>query len=254
MRRVGTPAYAGLVLRTVAPAAVLLCAGGASAFEIESGNPDLNMRLDNTVRYTLGQREQSQNPGLLHNFIYDEGDSKFKKGDVVTNRIDLLTEFDLNYKNTYGARVSAAAWYDRAYDDHSVTSPTGFATAYNGNHYNSTVARYVNGPSAEFLDAFVWGNFNVGNVPVNVKVGRQTNVWGEGLLIGAHAISYSQSPVDGIKAATNPGIETKEVFLPIGQVHVNAQVADNLTLVGQYFYEWTPTRVPAAGTYLMGAD
>lgn len=249
-----TPATAGLALRAVAAAAALMCLGAASAAEIELDNPDMKMRLDTTVRYTGGVRAEKQDPRLLKNFIYDEGDSKFNRGDVVTNRLDLLSEFDVSYKNKFGARVSAAGWYDHAYDDHSVSSPAGMVTAYRGNQYNSTVSRYVNGPSGEFLDAFVWGNFDLGKVPVNVKFGRQTNVWGEGLLIGAHAISYSQSPVDGVKAATNPGIETKEVFLPIGQLHASAQVTDNLTLVGQYFYEWKPTRIPHAGTYLMGAD
>lgn len=241
-------------LRGVAAAVMLACAGGAAAFEIELQNPDVKMRWDNTVRYTLGSRVESQDQRLLRNPVYDEGDKKFGKGDIVTNRLDLLTEFDVSYKGKIGARVSGAAWYDNAYDDHSVTAPTGTATAYTNNTYNSTVQRYVNGPSGEILDAFVWTNFALGNTPVNVKVGRQTNVWGEGLLIGAHAVSYGQSPVDGVKAVTNPGIETKEVFLPIGQIHVSTQVTDSLTLVGQYFYDWVPTRVPHAGTYLMGAD
>jgi hypothetical protein len=250
----GIPILAGHALRGIAAAAAFVCAGQALAGEIEVSNPDLKVRLDTTVRYTAGVRTEKPDSRLLNNYIYDEGDSKFDRGDMVTNRVDLLTEFDVSYKSRVGARVSASAWYDHAYDDHSVRSPAGFATAYRNNEYNNEVARYVNGPSGEILDAFVWANLDLGKVPVNVKVGRQTNVWGEGLLLGAHAISYGQSPVDGVKAAINPGVETKEVFLPVGQVHASAQVTDNLTLVGQYYYEWKPTRIPHAGTYLMGAD
>lgn len=241
-------------LRAVAAAAALLCGGGAVAGEIAMDNPDLKIRADATVRYTGGWRMEGQDSRILANYIYDEGDSKFKKHDMVTNRLDLLGEFDVNYKNTVGARVSASGWYDQAYDDHTVTSPAGFSTAYYNNQYNNEVARYINGPSGEILDAFAWTNVNLLGVPVNFKLGRQTNVWGEGLLLGAHAISYAQSPIDGVKAATNPGIETKEVFLPVGQLSVSAQVTDSLTLVGQYYYEWKPTRIPHAGTYLMGAD
>jgi hypothetical protein len=250
----GIPNLAGLAVRGIAAAAAIACAGHALAGEIEVSNPDLKVRLDATVRYTGGVRTEKPDSRLLKNFIYDEGDSKFDRGDMVTNRLDLLTEFDVSYRSKVGARVSASAWYDQAYDDHSVRSPAGFATAYRNNQYNNEVARYVNGPSGEILDAFVWANLDLGKVPVNVKVGRQTNVWGEGLLLGAHAISYGQSPVDGVKAAINPGVETKEVFLPVGQIHASAQVTDNLTLVGQYYYEWKPTRIPHAGTYLMGAD
>lgn len=241
-------------LRGVTAALALAWVGGASAFEVETGNPDVTMRWDNTIRYTAGVRVEDQDKKLMRNPVYDEGDSKFDRGDVVTNRLDLLSEFDVSYRGKFGARVTGAAWYDHAYDDHSVTAPTGTATAYRNDKYNGTVKRYVNGPSGEILDAFVWTNLDLGTVPLNLKVGRQTNVWGEGLLIGAHAISYGQSPVNGVKAVTNPGIETKEVFLPIGQVHASAQLTDSVTVVGQYFYDWEPTRVPHAGTYLMGAD
>ena len=248
---------AGLAPRAIAAAAAavaLACAFPALAGEIAVANPDIKMRFDTTVRYTGGFRMEGQDQRLLRNYIYDEGDSKFDKHDMVTNRLDLLTEFDVSWRNKIGARVSAAGWYDEAYDDRSVRSPAGFLTAYRNAEYNNEVKRYVNGPSGEILDAFVWGNVDLGPVPLNIKVGRQTNVWGEGLLLGAHAISYAQSPVDGVKAAINPGVETKEVFLPIGQIHLSAQVTDALTLVGQYYYEWKPTRIPHAGTYLMGAD
>jgi hypothetical protein len=238
--------------------AVLLACGcaSASAIELETGNPDLRIRWDNTVRYNLGVRTESQDPRLMSGATYDEGDSKFKAGDIVTNRVDLLSEFDVNYRSQFGARVSAAAWYDDAYKNHGVTStaPGGVPTSYFNNTYNSSVSRYVNGPSGEILDAFVWTNFNLGETPVNIKLGRHTLVWGEGLLLGGHAISYSQSPSDGVKAVTSPGIETKEVFLPLNQISAKAQVTNDLTLAAQYFLEWKPTRVPNAGTYLMGAD
>ena len=135
-----------------------------------------------------------------------------------------------------------------------MSSPAGQATSYNNNRFNDQVNRFVHGPSGEVLDAFVWSNFDLGSVPVNVKLGRHTVVWGEGMFIGAHAISYGQSPVDGMKAVSSPGIETKETFLPINQLTFKAQVTDKLSLAGQYALDWKATRVPYAGTYLMGAD
>lgn len=229
---------------------------GANAFEFETGNPDLSIRWDNTVRYNLGVRMEGQDSRILNNPAYDESDAKFGKHDIVTNRLDFLTELDANYRGKFGARLSASAWYDHAYRDRSVTSPApgGVPTSYFNDRYNSTVNRYVHGPSGELLDAFLWTNFNAGDVPINLKVGRHTNIWGEGLLLGQHAISYSQSPVDGVKAVTSPGIETKEVFLPVGQISAKAQVTDNLSVAGQYFYEWESTRAPHSGTYLSGSD
>lgn len=173
----------------------------------------------------------------------------------MTNRLDLLGEFDLNFKKQFGARVSAAAWNNQAYNDTSVhTVVPGYSSSYTGNNYDDTVKRYVRGPSGEILDAFVWTNFRIGDTPINLKIGRHTNYWGEGLLVGAHAISYSQAPADGVKASTSPGIETKEVFLPLGQVSGRAQLTDNLSVAGQYFYEWKNTRLPYGGTYFAPAD
>lgn len=244
-------------LSAVAAAVMAVAAGHAGAFQIDLGNPDLKMRWDNTVRYNLGTRIEAQDKRILASPSYDESNAKFSKGDIVTNRIDVLSEIDFSYAGKLGVRVSAAAWYDDAYSDRSVSSPAAggaIPTSYFGNTFNNQVKRFVNGPSAEFLDAFVWSNFKLGEVPVNVKLGRHTVVWGEGLLIGGHAISYGQAPVDGVKAVASPGIETKEVFLPVSQLSFRAQITDKLSLAGQYFLEWKPTRVPNGGTYLMGAD
>lgn len=243
------------VMRLHAIASVLaLWGGSAAAVELDTGNSDLKIRWDNTVRYNLGARMEKQDPRILAGSSYDEGDAKFAKNRIVTNRLDLLSEFDLNYMGRYGGRVSASAWYDQAYDKHGVTSPAGIAPSYYGSEYNSKVKRYQNGPSAEFLDAFGWANFNLGDVPVNVKLGRHAIVWGEGVFIGAHAISYSQAPTDGQKAVSSPGIETKEVVLPLNQLSFKAQLTSDLTIAGQYFLEWKETRAPNGGAFLTGAD
>jgi hypothetical protein len=236
---------------------LLILGAGNSAWAdaIELPNPDYQLRWDNTVRYTLGVRTEGQDGRIINNPSYDESDGKFDKGDVVTNRLDLLSELDFSYMNDWGARLSAAGWYDQAYEDRTVDpSNPAYGTSYDKGHYSSQVSRYVNGPSGELLDAFVWKNMSLAGALVNVKVGRQTNYWGEGLLFAAHSISYSQAPTDGVKAVTSPGIEIKEVFLPVGQISARAQVTDSLTLAMQYFYEWDSTRLPYGGTYFGPAD
>lgn len=236
---------------------LLLGATGASAFEIPTDNPDLRIRFDNTVRYNLGVRAEGVDSGIANNPNYDESDRKFGRGDVITNRLDILSEFDVAFRERYGLRVTGAFWYDNAYHDTDVNpNPAlrGYVSGYNGDRYNSDVRRYYRGPSGELLDAFVYGRVDAGTVPVDVKIGRHVIYWGEGLLFGAHAISYSQAPLDGRKAVSSPGIETKEVFLPVGQVSAKAQLSPNLSVAGQFFLEWDPTRVPAGGTYLAPAD
>ena len=83
---------------------LLASAGTAGAFEIDTGNPDLSLRWDNTIRYNLGYRAQSQDPAILGNPNFDDGDRNFSNGSIVTNRIDLLSEFDFVYQRRFGFR------------------------------------------------------------------------------------------------------------------------------------------------------
>ena len=43
--------------------AFLVFASSSQAMEIDTGNPDVVLRWDNTLRYNLGQRTQGQDPG-----------------------------------------------------------------------------------------------------------------------------------------------------------------------------------------------
>jgi Protein of unknown function (DUF1302) len=236
-------------------AATLLAATSAVAIEIDTGNPDMTVRWDNTIRGNLGVRIGKQDARILANPNYDESDGKFDRGDFVTQRLDLLSEFDLNYKKIAGFRITGAAWYDYAYHDTTVrTRVPGFASSYLNDRYNNQVTRYTRGPSGEILDAFAWFSFRIADKPANLKVGRHTNYWGEAYVLGAHAISYSQSPLDGVKAVNSPGIELKEVFLPLGQTYFKFQPTPDLALAAQYFYEWKPSRLPNGGTFFGPAD
>ncbi|MDF3842954.1 DUF1302 family protein [Pseudomonas citronellolis] len=250
------PTASRAATKAITFASVLGLVSPAWAFSIDTGNPDVDLRFDNTVRYTLGWRMESPDSRIYHNNHYDESDLKFDKGDLVQNRVDLLTELDMSYQRRMGFRLSAASWYDNAYKDDDVKTWSGstFDSSYDHNNYSHTTERYYRGPSGEILDAFVFNRFDLGSVPVNVRAGRHTVFWGEGLLFPGHAISYSQAPIDGRKAVANPGTETKELFLPLGQVSAQAQVTSNLSLAAQYFYEWSPTRAPEGGTYFGNTD
>jgi hypothetical protein len=227
----------------------------ALAVEIPTGNSDLSIRWDNTLRYLGGVRMEQRDGRIANNPTADEGDFRFDKHQVVANRLDLFTEMDIVYKGKFGARVSAAAWYDHAYRDDTVkTNPAlPFASSYIDNKYSDFTNRYYHGPSGELLDAFVFGNFQLGEIPLSVKAGRLSTYWGMATFYGG-GIAYGQQPVDGRKAAANPGIETKETFLPLTQLIAQAQVTDTVSLSAQYYFEWKRTRIPEGGTYLAGTD
>ncbi|KXB32370.1 hypothetical protein AT959_01355 [Dechloromonas denitrificans] len=245
-------------IRPIVLAVAALGAGGnAAAFNIDTGNEDLEVRWDNTIRYNVAGRTKGRNPLIAGNQAYDQGTFSKDRGDAVANRIDLLTEFDLSYKKMLGFRFSGAGWYDGAYGDDPHPNPKFAAIGeYNGNHYSSYTKRYYQGPAGEVLDAFVFANFDLGNVPTKVRGGRHTVFWGEALFLGGalHGISYSQMPLDLQKGFATPGVEAKELFRPLNQVSGQVQVTDTLSLAGQYFLEWEPYRYPEGGTYLGPAD
>lgn len=242
--------------------AVLLC-GHAQAFEINSGNPDLDIRWDNTVRYNLGIRGESLDSNIGNSATNQLSDYRFRRaGDVVGNRIDLLSEFDLTYKKNTGFRVSGSAWYDAAYSGKAKFNPgiepvSGLPYSqigsYTNNQYSSYTKRYYAGPSGEILDAFAYTKFDLGSVPVNVKAGQHTIYWGESLF-SLDSIAYAQAPVDVAKALSNPGSQAKELFLPVPQISAAAQLTDTFALAGQYMLGWKASRFPEGGTYLGLSD
>lgn len=255
------PRLAPAAVRALAAACTcgaVLASPPAHAVRIDTGNPELELRLDTSLRYNLGVRTERIDPALGNSPNYDETDYSFKRGQVMMNRIDLLSELDASWNNRFGLRVSAAAWADFAYDGKARTNPGevfpglpySAIGSYADNGYSSSVKRFYKGPSGEILDAFVFANFD----RVKLKAGQMTNFWGESLFTQFHGIAYSQAPLDGRKATSSPGIGAKEVFLPIPQLSAQFQLTPELSLGAQYVLGWKPNRLPDGGTYFGAAD
>ncbi|MNF37434.1 hypothetical protein D3C84_183550 [compost metagenome] len=230
-------------------------ANQANAFSIDSGNPDLTMSLDTTIRYNQGWRVDGRDKTLANNVNFDEGNYLFDKGDVMLSRLDIFSEFDLNWQNRYGIRVSGAGWYDHNFPDESESAPGLEARAnYRNNRFSGVVDRYYAGPSAEFRDYFVWGNFNIGSTELNAKLGNFAWLPGEFLFGNGSSVSYAMTPNDGLLSDLSPGASAKETALPIGQFGTTWQLLPELSLNFQYTYEFEPSRVSEGGTYFAVAD
>jgi hypothetical protein len=235
---------------------IVLGLSAAQAVEIDVGNADLAIRWDNTARYNYMLRVESQDPNILNSANSDDGDRNFNKG-TVSNRIDLLSELDVVYKKSWGVRISGAGWYDaaaRKLDNTSVATSNHLVNGQQALGMSDTAKRYHQGLSGEILDAFVFGRADLGEMPLNFKLGRHTTFWGEALLSPIHSLSYGQAPLDLRKAAAVPGTEAKELFLPRNALSAQLQINPELSLAGQYFLDWAPFRIPEAGSYLGAGD
>ena len=227
--------------------------GPAYAFEVDTGNPDLSVRFDNTLRYNLGVRTQGQSAAILKTPANGNSDAKFGNGDIITNRVDLLSELDVVYKENFGFRLSTAAWGDGAYDSKEKIGPLG-SSYYPNTNYTDYVNRWNRGPSGEILDAFVFTRFELGDTTSMLRAGKHNIYWGESLFTFVHGVSYGQGPVDARKATINPGTEAKELFLPLNQISLTSQVSDTLTLAAQYYLDWGYTRIMDGSTYFGVTD
>ncbi len=227
--------------------------GIAHAFTFDAG-PDWAVNFDNSIQYTAGWRAQAIDPKIGNHLFFSQGDYKFPdKGDMVTSRIQDLVEFQAIYKRNQGVRMTGSVWKDFAYDDVARTNPNhpAFAAlnAYPSGHYSDYTKRYFL-QGGELLDAFAFLNTEVAGTPVYLKAGRLTQFWGNSFFFGFSNIAYSQHPLDYIKGFSQPGSEVKELFLPRKQVMLSADLSPELSVTGQYFFEFRPNRYPESATYL----
>jgi hypothetical protein len=98
---------------------------------------------------------------------------------------------------------------------------------------------------AEIFDAFVFANFDIGEIALGIRAGRHTIYWGNSLLAGGAIIS---------KAFAVPGTDAKELFMPTSKLSAVYQVSENITLNAYYGFEHRRHRLPKSGTYFSPAE
>lgn len=255
-RRTLAIAVMAAMAQVVAPA--------ASAMEFDTNDTDLKVRWDNTVKYSTIYRLHNPDAGQLAaaavaapagpGSAADDGNRNFKKG-IASNRLDLLSEFDVVSGGNKGLRISGAAWYDDVYqhgnDNDAPATSNNLTASYN--QFNSKTRNAV-GQGSRLMDAFVFTRGEIGDMPASIRVGRHAVIYGETLMSGANGIAGAQGPVDIVKAATVPGAQVKEFLLPTNQISANLQPTDKVSLGGYYQFKWEKSPLFAPGSFLSPAD
>ncbi len=255
--------HARLITRTAMACAALGAASGAQSMELDSGNPDLSLRFDNTVKASTMYRLRDADPTLTQSFNaqgaaqalnFNAGDQNFSKRGFVSERVDLLSEFDAVYQGRFGLRVSAAGWYDRAYQrgTDAPNDPTNGQSPYN---QFADDTQQESGRKAELMDAFVFGSTTLANGgKVSGRLGQYTLLYGESLFFGDNGIAAAQGPTDVAKLMSSPNAQFKETAIPVPQLSGQWQVTPNFSLGGYVQFQWKESRVPAAGSYFSTAN
>jgi len=232
----------------------------SNAFKFETDS-DLEINWDTKVKYSAVYRLKDISPKVADGEPaipppgpqLDDGDRNFHKG-IVSNRLDIFSEFDATYKQV-GLRVSAAAWYDTIYNkSNDNTSGTINSLSVPAGEFTKAT-RDVMGRDAEILDAFIFFRSDpYAERPFMFRLGNHTVVYGESLFFGANGIAQAQSPTDLIKLLGVPGSQFKEIIRPVGQISGQVQITPKFSVGAYYQYDWDSTRLPASGSYLSDAD
>ena len=112
--------------------------------------------------------------------------------------------------------------------------------------------RYYSGGRSKLLDVYVFSGWRFDNdTMLDVKAGRHIESWGESLFYPG--VNGVQNPSDAVKAS-QPGVEVKEVLLPVGQFSGSFRLNPQLTFGAYVQYEWKGTELPPVGSYLSSSD
>lgn len=257
---------------TKIPLAVAVAAGmsgQASAYSFYVG--DVEAQFNTTLSAGVGWRTQNQDKGLIaqgnlgpsyapgganenigsSTNNYDDGNLNFDKGDtyskIVKGNSELFLNYDLNgdYLTRVGALVRGRYWYDfELKDERRAVDDVGQRRSLNSRAKD-------NASGGEILDAYVFTDWYLGDVPLSVRYGKQVLSWGESTFIqgGINTIN----PID-VPAFRAPGSELKDALLPVEMLYMSAGVTENITLEAFVQTDWAPVRPDDCGTFFSTND
>jgi len=179
----------------------------------------------------------------------DAGNLNYNAGESFSKIFKGVHELDVHYENV-GVFVRGMYFYDFAMmkDDRASSNPlTGEVfDPCRDDEADEQVCHDV-----RLLDAYVYGDFEIADMPFSVRLGDQVISWGESTLI-SHGISEI-NPVD-VARLRAPGAEVKEAFIPFGALWGSLGITDNFNVEMFYQYSWEKTILPPPGSYFSNND
>jgi len=176
------------------------------------------------------------NGGTGYTQTGDDGRLNFKKGETFSKIFKGVHDLELRYRDS-GAFIRGKYWYDFELKDESRL----FKDISDSNRKEAAQSS-----GAQILDAFVYHNYSVGDLPGTVRLGRQVVSWGESTFIGNSINSIN--PLDAA-AFRRPGAEIKEGLIPVNMLYVSQSLSDRLSMEAFYQLEWDQTISDNCGTF-----
>ncbi len=238
---------------------ILFCATANAAEFYLGDDDDITISITSQLSIGASWRLKDIDPDLIAavnggtgaSNTTDDGNLNFQKDKTFSKIIKGVHDINVS-KDDFGAFVRFKYWYDqelknesRAHGHINTSYIPGVPLSDEGFSDNAKFS------GAALLDAYVYGAFDFGEVPVEIRLGRQVVSWGESTFIQGGI--NTTNPFD-VSALRRPGAELKEGLLPVGMLYVNAGMTENLSIEAYYQYEWDKTQVDGCGTMFSSAD
>ena len=227
--------------------------GLAAAAPAQAFNFDLGEEVSGSLDITLGyanefRTEDSQSEDLVpfnRGLNYLSEARTPNAGDMVSQVFSATFELGLDWRN-FGLVSSVAAKYDTEIMDKQLDRGQLAGT---GVQWSESTRKYAGNP-VDLLDAYVWGSFEVGENPLEVRIGKQVVNWGEGLFF---LDGVSSQVALNINKLVTPGAELKEAYIGNRGIFAQLGIGDASSMEAYVFEEWNRAEFPTQGTFY-GSD
>ncbi|MEH6577655.1 MAG: DUF1302 family protein [Amphritea sp.] len=226
----------------MAAAVCLIMASQAQAIQLDfdedselSGNLDITLGYAAAIRATDADRAGWVTaPNVASDMRVPDA------GDLISNVFKANAELGIDWRN-YGLVSNFAYQYDTEIMDGD-QADIGLA---NGSNWTDAAEDY-SGSASDVLDLYVYGTFDIGENPLELRVGKQVINWGEGLFF-LDGVS-TQVPLNINKLVT-PGSELKEAYIGVEGIYAQMGVGDVSSLEAYVQTNWRRTEFPPHATF-----
>ena len=205
----------------------------SQGFSADDVSATANFTLNHGLTFRASRRDDT-----LSSVNSDDGNRNYDRG-LVSNTSSLTAEFELTGGNL-GLFVRMHGFVD-------------FETMSGMRERTqlSDAAKDVAGRDFRFLDLYASGAFDLGDIPLDFRVGNQVLNWGESTFVpnGINVIN----PIDVSRLRT-PGSELRDALLPVPMAYVAIEPVPDLSLEGFYQDGWKKTEIDPVGTYFSSND
>lgn len=205
----------------------------SQGFSADDVSATANFTLNHGLTFRASRRDDT-----LSSVNSDDGNRNYDRG-LVSNTSSLTAEFELTGGNL-GLFVRMHGFVDfETMSGMRERTPL------------SDAAKDVAGRDFRILDLYASGAFNLGDIPLDLRVGNQVLNWGESTFVpnGINVIN----PIDVSRLRT-PGSELRDALVPVPMAYVAIEPIPDLSVEGFYQDGWKKTEIDPVGTYFSSND